>query len=130
MARRRSGKGGLQGIPSGGTNQAALLRQIQKMQEEMQAAQEALAEEQLTVSVGGGAVTVVINGQQEVQSITIDKDALDLDDEEWAADLQDLLLAAVNQAIEQSKALAEERMSGLTGGLQSMLPPGMGGLLG
>ena len=130
MARRRSGKGGLSGIPGSGSSQAALLRQIQKMQEEMEAAQAALAEERIEVSVGGGAVTVVINGQQEVQSIAIDTDALDLEDEEWATDLQDLLLAAVNQAIEKSKALSEERLSGLTGGLQSMLPPGLGGLLG
>ncbi len=130
MARRRSGKGGIQGIPGGGSSQAALLRQIQKMQEDMAAAQEALAEERITVSVGGGAVTVTVNGQQEVQSIAIDRDALDLDDEEWIADLQDLLLAALNQAIEKSKTLAEERMNGLTGGLQSMLPPGLDGLLG
>ncbi len=130
MARRRSGKGGLQGIPGGGGNQAALLHQIQKMQEDMAAAQEALTEERIEVSVGGGAVTVVIDGQQEVRALTIDPEALDMEDEEWLTDLQDLLLAAVNQAIEKSKALAEERMSGLTGGLQSMLPPGMGGLLG
>ena len=130
MAKRRRGKGGLSGVSGSGGSQAALLRQIQKMQEDIEATQAALAEERITISVGGGAVTVVIDGQQEVRSIAIDTDALDLEDEEWATDLQDLLLAAVNQAIEQSKALSEERMSGLTGGIQSMLPPGLGSLLG
>ena len=129
MARRRSGKGGLQGLPGGGS-QSVLMRQIQKMQEDIAAAQEALSEERIEVSVGGGAVTVVINGQQEVQSISIDPDVLDLEDEDWVTDLQDLLLAAVNQAIDKSKTLAAERMDGITGGLESMLPPGLGGLLG
>jgi len=129
MARRRSGKGGLQGL-TGSNSQSAILRQIQKVQEDMAAAQEALAEERIEVSVGGGAVTVVINGQQDVQSIAIDPDALDLEDEEWVTDLQDMLVAAVNQAIDKSQALAAERMDGITGGLESMLPPNMGGLLG
>lgn len=127
MARKRSGQGfgGPQGL-----NQNALMKQLQKMQDDMAAAQEALAEEKIEVSVGGGAVTVVVNGHSEVQAITIDPDIIDTEDEEWVADLQDLLLAAMNQALEQSKALSEERMSGFTGGLQSMLPPGLGGLLG
>ncbi len=128
MARRRSGKGGFQGLP-GGQSPTALLRQLQKVQEELEAAQKALAEERITISVGGGAVTVVINGQQDVQSITIDPDALDLEDAEWVTDLQDMLVAALNQAIDQSQALASERMDGITNGLDAMLPPGMGGLL-
>lgn len=126
MARRRGGPGGFGGPQ--GLNQNALMKQIQKMQDDMAAAQEALGEEKIEVSVGGGAVTVVVNGHSEVQAITIDRDVIDTEDEEWVTDLQDLLLAAVNQAMEQSKALAEERMSGFTGGLQSMLPPGLGGM--
>lgn len=126
MARRRGGPSGFGGPQ--GLNQNALMKQIQKMQDDMAAAQEALGEEKIEVSVGGGAVTVVVNGHSEVQAITIDPDVIDTEDAEWVTDLQDLLLAAVNQAMEQSKALAEERMSGFTGGLQSMLPPGLGGM--
>ena len=129
MARKRSGRGGFGGPPQG-MNQNALMKQIQKMQEDMAAAQEALGEEKIEVSVGGGAVTVVVNGHSEVQGITIDPDIIDTEDEEWVTDLQDLLLAAMNQALEQSKALSEERMSGFTGGLESMLPPGLGGMFG
>lgn len=127
MARRKAGQGfgGPQGL-----NQNALMKQIQKMQDDMAAAQEALGEEKIEVSVGGGAVTVVVNGHSEVKGITIDPDIIDTEDEEWITDLQDLLLAAMNQALEQSKALSEERMSGFTGGLESMLPPGLGGMFG
>ena len=131
MAKKRQGAGGFGG-PSGGgmPNRASLMRQFQKMQEDMEAAQQQLEEEKIEVSVGGGAVTVVVNGHQQVQSIAINPDVIDLEDEEWLTDLQDLLLAAMNQAIEQSQALASERMGGLTGGLDSMLPGGLGGLFG
>ena len=128
MAKRKRGSFG--GPGGGAPNQASLMRQIQKMQEDMAAAQAALEEETVEVSVGGGAVTVVITGHQQVKSIAIDPEAIDLDDEEWLTDLQDLLVAAVNQAIEQSQAFAAERMQGVTGGLESMLPGGLGGLLG
>jgi DNA-binding YbaB/EbfC family protein len=121
MAKRRQGPG---------PNQAAMLRQIQKMQEDMQAAQAALEEETVEVSAGGGAVTIVITGHQQVKSITINPDVIDTEDEEWLADLQDVLVAAVNQAIEQSQALAAERMGGATGDLDAMLPGGLGSLFG
>jgi DNA-binding YbaB/EbfC family protein len=128
MSRKRTGFGG----PTGGgmPNQSAMLRQIQKMQEDIQATQEALEQETVEVSVGGGAVTVVITGHQKVQSLAINRDAIDTDDEEWLTDLQDLLVAAVNQAIEKSQAYANERMQDVTGGLDSMLPGGLGGLFG
>lgn len=109
-------------------SQAAMMRQIQKMQEDMANAQESLASETLDVSVGGGAVTVVITGHQRVQSIHINKDMLDLDDEEWLTDLQDLLTLAVNQAVEQSQTMAAEKMESITSGLAGF--PGLGGLLG
>ncbi|MBN2305509.1 MAG: YbaB/EbfC family nucleoid-associated protein [Anaerolineae bacterium] len=125
--RKRSSFGG----PSGGMpSQASLMRQVQKMQDDMAAAQAALEDETIEASVGGGAVTVVITGKQVVKSITINPDAIDTSDEEWLTDLQDLLLAAVNQAIEQSQTFAAERMEGVTGGLDAMLPGGLGGLLG
>ena len=128
MARKRSGFGG---PPSGGkASQKAMMRQIQQMQEDMEAAQSSLADETIEVSAGGGAVTIVINGEQQVQSLTINPDVIDLEDEEWLTDLQDVLVAAVNQAVVQSQEFAAEKMQGVTGGLESMLPGGLGGLLG
>ena len=109
-------------------NQAAMMRQIQKMQDDMAEAQQALETETVEVSVGGGAINVVITGHQRVQSITINKDAIDLEDEEWLTDLQDLLVAAMNQAVEQSQTMAAERMEAITGSLGNI--PGLGGLLG
>jgi DNA-binding YbaB/EbfC family protein len=122
--------GGFGGRPGGMPNQAAMLRQIQKMQEDMAAAQQSLETETVDVSVGGGAVTVVITGSQKVQAITINPEMIDTEDEEWVTDLQDLLVAAVNQAVEKAQALAADKMSGATGGLDSMLPGGLGGLFG
>ena len=80
------------------------------------------------MSVGGGALTIVITGHQRVQSITINPDVVDTDDEDWAEDLQDLLVAGINQAIEQSQTMAAERMENITGGMGNI--PGLGGLLG
>lgn len=119
------------GFPGGGMpNQSAMLRQIQKMQEDMQAAHQALETETLDVSVGGGAITITITGSQKVQAIQINPDLIDTSDPEWLSDLQDLLVAGVNQAIEQAKQLAAERVGSVTGGLDSMLPGGLGGLFG
>jgi DNA-binding YbaB/EbfC family protein len=128
MTKRRGGGGGFGGgggMPGG---QAGMMRQLQKMQEDMLAAQEALANETVEVSVGGGAVTIVITGHQRVQSVTVNKAMLDLEDEEWLTDLQDLLVLAVNQAVEQSQTMAAQRMEEITGGLGNV--PGLGGLLG
>jgi DNA-binding YbaB/EbfC family protein len=113
---------------SGGGGQAGMMRQLQKMQEDMAAAQESLASETVSVSVGGGAVTVVMTGHQRVESITIKAEALDTSDAEWASDLQDLLVIAVNQAVEQSQTMAAQKMEQITGGLGDI--PGLGGLLG
>jgi DNA-binding YbaB/EbfC family protein len=122
------GKGGgmmrRSAMPGG---QSGMLKQFQKMQQDMVEAQEKLAEETVEVSVGGGALTIVISGHQRVQSLTINKDAIDLEDEEWIADLQDLLVAGINQAIEQSQAMAAQRMENITGGLGGL---DLGGLLG
>ena len=97
-----------------------LAKQIQKMQEDMVKAQEELADETLEVTAGGGMVTVVITGHQRIQSISVKPEVVDPEDVEM---LQDLLVAAVNQAIEQSQAMAAERLEGLTGGMNL---PGMG----
>lgn len=125
MSKRRGGGFGGGGGMGG---QMGMMRQLQKMQEEMAAAQEALAHETTEVSVGGGAVTVVITGHQRVQSITINPDAVDTSDSEWVSDLQDMLVIAVNQAVEQSQTMAAQRMEAITGGLGDI--PGLGGLLG
>ena len=118
MAKRRGG-----GAPGGG-----MMKQIQKMQQDMVEAQEALANETVEVSVGGGALTITISGHQRVQAIALNPDYIDTDDPEWAIDLQDLLVAGVNQAIEQSQTMAAERMESITGGLGGI--PGLDGLFG
>ena len=122
--RRGSRRGSSAGLP-GGANPMAML---QKMQQDMAEAQESLEQETVEVSVGGGAIRVVITGHQRVQTVEINAEVIDMDDEEWLNDLQDLLVAAVNQAIEQSQAMAAERMERITGGLGNI--PGLGGLLG
>ena len=122
MSKRRGR--GRSGAP-GGANPMAML---QKMQQDMAEAQESLETETVEVSVGGGAIKVVITGHQRIQAVEINPDVIDIDDEEWVNDLQDLLVAAVNQAIEQSQAMAAERMEKITGGLGNL--PGLGGLLG
>jgi DNA-binding YbaB/EbfC family protein len=87
---------------------------LQAFQQQMQQVQAALENETLQVSAGGGAVTVVISGQQKIQSITIAPEVFSAGDVEM---LQDLIVAAVNQAIEKSQQLAASRMNELTGGL-------------
>lgn len=125
MSKRRGGGFGGGGMPGG---QMGMMRQLQKMQEDMQAAQRALETETTEVSIGGGAVTVVITGHQRIQSITIKPEAIDTSDSEWLTDLQDMLVLAVNQAIEQSQTMAARRMEEITGGLGDI--PGLSGLLG
>lgn len=122
MAKRKSG-----GMP-GGNPGGNMMKQLQKMQQDMAEAQAALEHETVDVSVGGGALTIVITGHQRIQSIQINPDVIDTDDEDWVDDLQDLLVAGINQAIEQSQTMAAEKMESITGGLGDM--PGLGGLLG
>jgi len=110
----------------GGGANPALMRQLQKMQEDMVAAQEAL--EKATFEVTKNGVTIVITGHQRVQAVTIDTTKIDTTDAEWAIDLQDLLVIAINEAIEVSQTEAAKRMESISGGLSGM--PGMGGLFG
>ena len=102
--------------------QPDMRQQIQKLQEQMLQTQEALGDETVSVTAGGGAITVVMSGHQHVEAIIIEPEVVDPDDVEM---LQDLVTAAVNEAIEQSQAMAAERMGALTGGLGNL-----GGLLG
>jgi DNA-binding YbaB/EbfC family protein len=120
MSKKGFNSPGGRGMPGMGGNMGGLMAQVQKLQEEMGKAQEALGKEELTVSAGGGAVTIVISGHREFKSITIKPEVVDPQDVEM---LQDLLLAAVNDAVEKAKALEEERMGALTGGMG--LPPGL-----
>jgi hypothetical protein len=108
------GKGkGLQ-MPIGG-RLGGMAEQLRKLQEDMLAAQEALGEETVEASAGGGAVKVVMNGHLRVVSLSIDPEAVNPEDVEM---LQDLITAAVNEAIEKAQELAAERMSGFTAGLK------------
>lgn len=104
-----------------------MMAQVQQMQQQMAEAQEALANETVTVTAGGGAISVVITGHQRVQSITINPELIDPEEAEM---LQDMLVAAVNAAIEQSQTMAAERMEGITGGLGGGLNDLLGGLGG
>lgn len=91
-----------------------MMQQVQQLQQQMLAAQEALAEETVTATVGGGVVTVVSTGDQQIRSITIKPEILEDADAEM---LQDLILTAVNSALDQSRELAAERLGPLAGGL-------------
>lgn len=99
------------------------LKQLQAMQAEMEAKQAELQKKELTTTAGGGAVEVTINGKKEITKLIIDKDVVDPDDVEM---LQDLVTAAVNEAIRQIEELEESEMNSITGGLGDM--GGFGGL--
>jgi len=104
-------------------NMQQMLKQVQKMQQEMMAAQESLKDERVEASAGGGMVKVIISGDLVLQSIEIDRDAVDPDDVEM---LQDTVLAAVNEAIRSAQELAATKMGSVAGGLGG--PGGLGGL--
>lgn len=91
-----------------------MMKQLQQLQEQLEQAQDSLADELVTASVGGGMVTVTMNGHQEVKSIKISPDVVDPDDVEM---LEDLILAAISEAATKAKALADSKMGGLTSGL-------------
>ncbi len=112
------GKGQPAFMPRGGTG--GMMQQIQRLQEDMVRAQEALGDETVEVTAGGGAISVVITGHLEVRSITIKPEVVDPADVEM---LQDMVLAAVNEAIQKAQGMAAERMGKLTGGLNL---PGLG----
>lgn len=92
-----------------------VLRQAQELQKKLAQAQEELGKATVEASAGGGAVTVVMTGQQKVQAVKIAPEAVNLQDVEM---LQDLVMAAVNEALEKSRALAAERLGSLTGGFR------------
>ena len=108
------------GMGGGPQNMNAMIRQAQKMQEDMAALQEELDAREYTVTAGGGMVTVVINGQKEILSIDIKPEIVDPDDIET---LTDILTAGVNEAIKRVETTNAEEMSKITGAMGSM--PGL-----
>jgi DNA-binding YbaB/EbfC family protein len=101
-------------MPGGGGLEKQLMRQMEKLQRDMAAAQEELGQLRVEASSGGGAVTAVANGQGDLIELKIAPDAVDPEDVEM---LQDLVLAAVCEAIEKGRKAQEEKMGGITGGL-------------
>src|SRR5438105_14587974 len=95
-------------------NMQQLRKQAQKLQQDMMAAQESLKDEVVEASAGGGMVTVQVTGDLHVKSITIDPQAVDPDDIEL---LQDMVLAAVNEAVRSAQELASSKLGGSAGGL-------------
>lgn len=103
------------GMPQmGGKNMNNMMKQMKKMQREMEEMQAKMEAEEMEVSSGGGMVTVKITGKKELVEIKIDPEAVDPDDVEM---LEDLILSAVNQAIQMADAKSNEAMSKFTGGL-------------
>ncbi|MBQ9197693.1 MAG: YbaB/EbfC family nucleoid-associated protein [Clostridia bacterium] len=102
----------------GGPNMQQLMKQAQKMQQQMEKAQEELDAKEYEASAGGGMVTCKVSGKREVLSLTINPEAVDPEDVEM---LQDMIIAAVNEALRQGEENREQTMA-------SMAPKGMGGL--
>ena len=106
-------KSGFRGMP-GGMNQAAMMKQAQKMQQEMLRMQEEMENKTWSATAGGGMVTATVNGKHELVNLEIKPDAVDPDDVEM---LQDMVIAAVNEAMRTADAEAAQNMSRLTGGM-------------
>ena len=108
--------------PSGGSDMQKQLKHLQAMQAEMEKTQAALGEKELTTTAGGGAVEVTMNGNKEITKLVIDREVVDPDDVEM---LQDLVMAAVNEAIRQVEEMSENEMNKITGGFSGFGFPGM-----
>lgn len=110
--------GKYKGFSGSGMNQKqnmnSVIKQAQKMQEEMERVQKETEEETVEAAAGGGAVKVVVSGKKEIKSLTIDPDAVDPDDVET---LEDMIMAAVNEGIKRADDLMAERMGAITGGI-------------
>ena len=106
-------KGGFRGMP-GGMNQAAMMKQVQKMQQDMIRMQEEMESKTYTASAGGGMVKAEVSGKNELVNLEINPEAVDPDDVDM---LQDMIIAAVNEAMRTADAEAANNMSRLTGGM-------------
>ena len=98
----------------GMANMGKMMKQVQQMQEKMQKMQAEIEQRTIEVTAGGGAVKVVANGKQQIVSIEISPDVVDPGDVEM---LQDIILAAVNEAIQKTQEMMQEEMKKITGGL-------------
>lgn len=98
----------------GMANMGKMMKQVQKMQKDMKKMQEELETRTMEATAGGGVVTVVANGKQEIVSVTIDPEVVDPEDVEM---LQDLILAATNEAIQKTQDMMQQEMQKITGGL-------------
>ncbi|WP_217914862.1 YbaB/EbfC family nucleoid-associated protein [Miltoncostaea marina] len=105
-----------------GMNPQKMLKQMQKMQEEMARVQQQLQEESVTASAGGGAVTARVSGGLELLEVTIDPSIVDPEDVEM---LQDVVVAAVNEAMRAAQQLAQDRLGPVAGGLSGLGLPGL-----
>ena len=112
-------KGGFRGMP-GGMNQAAMMKQAQKMQQDLLRMQEEMENKTYSATSGGGMVTATVNGKHTLVDLSIKEEAVDPDDVEM---LQDMIMAAVNEAMRAADTDANNSMSKLTGGMG-----GLGGL--
>ena len=106
-------KGGFRGMP-GGMNQAAMMKQVQKMQQDMIRMQEEMEAKVYTASAGGGMVKAQVSGKNELVALEINPDAVDPDDVEM---LQDMVIAAVNEALRAAETDKNSNMSRMAGGL-------------
>ena len=110
-------KGGFRGgMPMGGMNQMQMMKQAQKMQQDLLKMQQEMEEKQYEATAGGGVITAVVSGKRELVRVTIDPEAVEM--------LQDMVVAAVNEAMRKAEADSAQNMSKLTGGLN------LGGLFG
>ena len=109
-------RGGFRG-GYGGMNQANVMKQAQKMQKQMEEATKELQEKEVTSSAGGGVVEVTVSGNREVTKVKIDPEAVDPDDVEM---LEDLIVAATNEALRKMEEDSQEKMGKVTGGLGGM----------
>ncbi|MBR2406170.1 MAG: YbaB/EbfC family nucleoid-associated protein [Clostridia bacterium] len=103
-----------QGYGGGPGNMQSMLRQAQKMQEDMAAAQAELEEKEYTAAAGGGMVTATVDGKHLIRSLVLNPEAVDPEDTEMLADM---ITAAVNEAVRKAQADSEETMGKLTGGM-------------
>ena len=108
-------KGGYRGgMPMGGMNQMQMMKQAQKMQQDLLKMQQELETKEYEATAGGGVITASVNGKRELLRIKIDPEAVDPEDVEM---LQDMVVAAVNEALRKADADSAQNMSKLTGGL-------------
>lgn len=113
MSRRGGFPGGMPG------NMNNLMKQAQRMQRQMEESQKELAEKEFTATAGGGAVEITVSGSKEITKVHIDPDAVDPDDVEM---LEDIIVAAANEAMKKVDEETQKAMGGLTGGLGGGLP--------